>query len=54
MWRLWWIGARVSSFPHDHTGAHEVAPPDEADETNEVQPAAGHDEPLAASGEQEE
>lgn len=44
----------MSTFPHDHSGAHEVAPPEEADETNEPHPSSGHDEPLAASGEQEE
>ena len=44
----------MSDFPRDHTGVHEVAPPEEADETNETHPAAGHDEPHPASGEQEE
>lgn len=39
----------VSSFPRDPSGAHEVAPPPEADETNEVEPASGHDEPHPAS-----
>lgn len=41
----------MSTFPQDPSGAHEVAPPEEADETNEVEPAAGHDEPHPASGE---
>ena len=43
----------MSTFPHDHTGAHEVAPPEEADETNDVVEAAHHDEPHPSSGEQE-
>lgn len=41
----------VSTFPQDPSGAHEVAPPAEADETNEVEPAAGHDEPHPSSDE---
>lgn len=35
----------MSSFPQDPDGAREVAPPPEADETNVIEPAAGHDEP---------
>jgi hypothetical protein len=39
----------MSTFPHDPSGAHEVAPPPEADETNEVEAPAGHDEPHPAA-----
>lgn len=43
----------MSNFPQDPTGAHEVAPPPEADETNVVEPAAGHDEPHPNTGDPE-
>lgn len=32
----------MSDFPSDPTGAHEVAPPPEADETNEPEAAREH------------
>lgn len=32
----------MSDFPNDPSGAHEVAPPPEADETNRVEPARQH------------
>lgn len=32
----------MSTFPHDPSGAHEVAPPDGADETNHVEHAREH------------
>lgn len=44
----------MSTFPYDHSGAHEVAPPPEADETNIVEPAAGHDEPHPSTIDAEE
>lgn len=43
----------MSTFPRDPSGAHEVAPPEEADETNDVPEAAHHNEPHPSSGDQE-
>jgi hypothetical protein len=44
----------MSTFPQDPSGAREVAPPPEADETNIVEPSAGHDEPHPATIDPEE
>ena len=41
----------MSTFPEDPSGAHEVAPPPEADETNTVEQAASHDEPHPSTDE---
>lgn len=35
----------MSDFPHDPSGAHEVAPPAEADETNSPEQARQHPDP---------
>lgn len=42
----------VSTFPRDPSGAREVAPPEESDETNEMAPGAGHDDPHPATEEE--